>query len=182
MLAQRFPHIYTACGQERIRHPAANDQMIDLGHQMTKHRELGRDLGTAYDRRDRPLRIAERLTERVELGFHRPSRKAWKIVSNSLRRGMSPVRSREGVVDIIVTERRHRLGELGIIPFLAFMETRVLEDSDISRQHRCNGTRRLGALTVFDESDRPPRETMQGRYKLRIRHVGSFLPLGPTEM
>ena len=60
MLAQRLADIHAARGEEGVGHAAADDQMIDLADQMAEHGELGRDLGAADHRRDRPLGIAER--------------------------------------------------------------------------------------------------------------------------
>jgi hypothetical protein len=62
-----------ARGKEGVGHPAADDQMIDLADQIAEHGELGRNLGTADNRRDWPLGIAERLFERGQLRFHRPA-------------------------------------------------------------------------------------------------------------
>ena len=60
MLAQRLADIDAARGEEGVGHAAADDQMIDLADEMAEHGELGRDLGAADHRRDRPLGIAER--------------------------------------------------------------------------------------------------------------------------
>ena len=60
MLAQRLADIDSARGEKRIGHAAADDQMVDLGDEVTEHVELGRDLGAADHRRHWPLGIAER--------------------------------------------------------------------------------------------------------------------------
>ncbi|HUH01538.1 MAG TPA: phosphoglycerate kinase, partial [Kofleriaceae bacterium] len=46
---------------------AATDQVVDARDEMLEHGKLGRNLGSADDRRDRLLRIAEGLVERSEL-------------------------------------------------------------------------------------------------------------------
>ena len=107
MLAQRLADIDPARRKEGVGHAAADDQMIDLADEMAEHRELGRDLGAADDRRHRALRIAKRALQRLELGLHRPPGEARQVMRDALGRRMGAVRGGEGVVDIIVAERRH---------------------------------------------------------------------------
>ena len=45
--------------QERIRDAAADDQAVDLVRQLGEHAELGRDLGAADDRDQRPRRFCQ---------------------------------------------------------------------------------------------------------------------------
>src|SRR6266850_2228187 len=65
-LADRFPRRE----QESIRDAAADDQAVDFFRQLAEHRELGRHLRAADDRRERARRMRERAPERVELRRH----------------------------------------------------------------------------------------------------------------
>ena len=44
--------------QERVGHAAAEDEQVDLGHQVVEDLDLVADLGAAEDRRERPRRVA----------------------------------------------------------------------------------------------------------------------------
>ena len=88
----------------------------------------------------------------------------------------------EGVVDVIIAERRHALGQLRVVLLLADVEAGVLEDADRSRQHDRDRPRRFRALAILDEADRPAGQLGQRLDQQRGRHVGPALPLGPAEM
>jgi hypothetical protein len=77
------------------------------------------------------------------------------------------VRAREGVVDIIIAERGHRLGQVGIVLFLASVEAGVLEDADIAGQHRGDRALGLGPGAILDEPDRTSRQPMDREHQLR---------------
>ena len=70
VLAQRLADIGAARGKEGVGHAAADDQRVDLLHEVHQQVDLGRDLGAADDGDDRARRIAEALFQRVELGLH----------------------------------------------------------------------------------------------------------------
>ena len=64
-----------------------------------KQVDLGRDLGAADDGDDRPLRVAEALLQRLELGLHGAAGIGRQQVRQPFGRGMGAVRGGKGVVD-----------------------------------------------------------------------------------
>src|SRR3954451_7979366 len=156
--------------------------MLDLPYEMAKHRKLGRHLRSTNDRGKRPLRMVEGPLERVELRFHCPAGEAREKMCDAFRRGMGPVRRREGVVDVIVAEQGHCLCELCVVVFLSRMEASVLEDADVARKHRGNGALGFRACAIFNETYRAARETVNRQHQLRGRHVRPVLALGSSEM
>ena len=57
--------------QERIRHPAAEDEQVDLGQKVVDDLDLVGHLGAAEDRRERPVGGLEELREHLDLALHR---------------------------------------------------------------------------------------------------------------
>src|SRR6478735_2093027 len=113
--------------------------MIDLADEMSEDGELGRHFRPADDGSNRPRRIAERTLERLELRLHGTARVAWQEMRDTFGRRMRPVRNGEAVVDVMIAERRHRLGELGIVLFLTGVKAGVFEHANVAWQHRRNG-------------------------------------------
>ena len=182
MLAKRLADIDPAPREEGVGHSPANDQMIDLVDQVAKHRKLARHLGSPDHRRDRPLGIAERRFECLQFGFHRAAGKTRQQMRDPLGRGMSPMRGRKGIVDIIVAKRRNRLGKSGIVRLFARVKAGVLEHADRPGGHRGHRPLGIGSGTILDEPHRAPGKIAQRPDQQRGRHIGSALPLGPPEM
>ena len=99
VLAQRLADIVAARGEEGVGHAAADDQHVDLLHEVHEQIDLGRDLGAADDRHHRPRRIAEPLFQRVELGLHGPAGKGREMARQPFGRGVRAVRGGKSVVD-----------------------------------------------------------------------------------
>src|SRR5579864_2452327 len=95
---------------------------------------------------------------------------------------MRPVCRRESVVDIIIAERCHGPGELGIVLLLAGMETAVLKHPDIARKHGCYCAFGLSSAAILDEPHRTAREAVDRKHQLSSRHIGPLLSLGAAEM
>src|SRR6185369_13790402 len=95
---------------------------------------------------------------------------------------MGPMCGRETVVDIIIAELGHRLGELWVVLFLAEVEARIFEDADIAREHRGQRSLCLRPLAILDKTHGPSREPVNRQHQLRGRHVGPYLALRPPEM
>ena len=72
---QRLADLVSLRLQERVGHAAANDERIDLAHQVVNHANLVADLGSAEDRHKRLLRMAERLAEILEFLLHQQARR-----------------------------------------------------------------------------------------------------------
>ena len=168
--------------QERVGHAAADDEDVDLVHEIAEQLELGRHFGAADDRRDGALRIAERGLQRLELLLHRPSRMRGQLVSEPLGRRMRAMGGGEGVIDIDVAE----LGELvdmgRIVLLLALMEAGVLEQKHVAVLHL--GDRVVGRLAdaVGREGDRPL-DDVGDRGGDGFERIGLVrAALGPAEM
>ena len=58
VLAQRFTNIHSLRRQEGVGHAPADDEVLDLADQIVEHLELGRNLCSPDDSRDRRLGIA----------------------------------------------------------------------------------------------------------------------------
>ena len=130
--------------QERVGHGAADDQHIDLRQQIAEQVELGRHLGAADDRGHRPLRMLERLAERLEFGLHGAAGIGRQHVAEAFGRGMRAVRGGEGVVDPDVAELGQRGDEGRVVLLLARVEAGVLQAEDVALLH--GGDRRFGGL------------------------------------
>ncbi len=103
-------------------------------------------------------------------------------MGDAFGRRVRPVRDRESVVDVIIAQSGHRLGQLGIVLLLAVVEARVLEHPDIARKHRRDRPLRLRPGAILDEAHRPARQAMERQHQLRGRHVGPDLAPGPPQM
>jgi hypothetical protein len=71
MLARLLP-TFTRARQEGIGHPAADDQVIDLAHQVAEHASLVETLAPPTTAPP-AARVAQRALERLQLRFHRPA-------------------------------------------------------------------------------------------------------------
>ena len=113
---------------------------------------LRRDLGAADDGDERALGRLQALRQGVELGLHGAAGVGGQHAGEALRRGMRPVRRREGVVDVEIAERRQLLDEGRVVLLLARMEAGVLEEKHVAvlqggrrlwrRPRRCSHRRR----------------------------------------
>ena len=95
--------------------------------------------------------MLERPVERPDLGHHQEAGIRRQKVGDGLDRGMRPVRSRKGVVDIDVAERGKLFGEVWIVFLLAVVVTKIFEQSDLTRLERIDATPSLVADAIVDE-------------------------------
>ena len=89
--------------QEGVGHAAAEHQDVDPRDQIAEQLELGRHLGAADQRDERPLRVVERAGQRLDLGLHQAARRRRQTLGQAGDRGMRAMRGRERIVDV---ERR----------------------------------------------------------------------------
>ena len=119
MLAQRLADIDAARGEEGVGHAAADDQMIDLARPDGRAR---RAWSRPWRRRPPPRPAARDRRAPLQAPSApppSPGRQSSAGNGRALGRGMGAVRGREGVVDVEIAERGHRLGQLGIILLFA---------------------------------------------------------------
>ena len=157
--------------QESIRYAAADHELVDFREQVLEHRELGRYLGSADDRDERPRRLVQRALERIELaGEQRPGAGHGRLERDAVRARFRSMRSPERVHDEHVAERRHPLRELRVVLLLPLQEPDVLEQGDFA-------WRGVGIVELAIDETHGPIE--QGRKRLgdrRERQRGIALP------
>ena len=123
--------------QERVRHAAADQQLVDAREQVLDDVDLARHLRPADDGDERPLRVPERLAQVVELLLHQEAgRRLRHEARDPLGRRVGAVRAAERVVHVDVRQRGELLGERGIVLFLGGVEAQVLEQEDAAGRER----------------------------------------------
>ena len=135
VLAERLADILAARGEEGVGHAAADDQRIDLFHEVHQQIELGRDLCAADDGDDRALGIAEALLQRLEFGLHGAAGIGGQEIGEALGRAMGAVRGGEGVVDEDVAIGGELFGEGAVVLLLALVEAGVFQQRDVAGHH-----------------------------------------------
>ena len=177
-LAERLADGFALRRQERVGHAAADDQRVDFRQQIAEEIELGRNLGAADDRRHRPLRRMQGLLQRLELGLHGAAGIGRKLVAQSFRRSVGPVRDREGVVDVNVAEPGERGDEIRIVLHLAGVEAGILQAQNVARLHGVDGRFGDFADAILGESDRPSNDARRrgGDPLERILWIATFRP------
>ena len=153
----------------------------DLGDQVFQEVELGRDLGAADDRDHRPLRLLERLAERLELGLHGAAGVGGQQAREAFGRGVRAVRGRESVVDIDVAELGQLLDEGRIVLFLSLVEAGVLQQQHIAVLHRGDGFLGRFADAVVREGDMLLEDVRDAR-RDRLQRLLRIASLRPAEM
>src|SRR5690606_33891738 len=109
---------------------AADDQRVDLLHEVHEEVDLGGDLRAADDGDDRAVRIAEALFKGFEFRLHGAAGIGGQQVGEAFRRGVRAVRGREGIVDVDVAVGGEGCGEIGVVLLFALVETGVFEKQD----------------------------------------------------
>ena len=135
MLGEALADALALCEQERIGHPAPEDEHVDLLEEVVDHANLVGHLGAAKDRRERPLRRLEHLREHLELALHEETRVGGQELGDANGGGVCPVRRSECIVDVDIGVRRERLGEVRVVGLLLGVESEVLQHEDLARAH-----------------------------------------------
>ena len=181
-------------------HAAAEDQVVDLVHQVLDDADLGRYLRTAHDGREGTFDVAQDVVDGLHLLLHEVAQHlvaGVEVVGDHGRRGVLAVRRSEGVVDIAVGVRSQRLGELllrslhrllgllvgGILlldahglALLFGVEAEVFEHQRLARFERRSGLGSLGA--VGSELDGHAQFFAHGVDDLAQRELGVDLAFG----
>ncbi len=143
VLRQALAHRLALGDEEGVGHPAADDDDVDLVHQVGQDLDLARHLGPADDRRERSLGILEESRQGLDLGLHQQAGVGRQELGDADRRGMRPVGGPEGVVDVQVGVGGQGLGEGGVVLLLLDVEAEVLEQEGLARPEPLDGV--LGA-------------------------------------
>jgi hypothetical protein len=153
--------------------------VIDLADEVLEHIELGRNLGPADHGRDRRLRIAQRLFQRLKLGLHRAAGKGRENVRQPLGGGMGAVRGGKGIVHVEIAKAGKAFDHGGIVLFLATEEAGVLQHGNVTGLQR-----RDGGLVAFPVHvlDRAAQHVRERRDDLLQRELCRRLALGAAEV
>src|SRR6516165_8029726 len=126
-LAQRAAHVHPGGGKEGVGDATTHDELVYPIEQRLEHQELGRHLGAADDRHQRPGGLPERPLQRLELpDQQRTGARHGSKPGHPVGTGLGPVRGAEGVHHEHLAQRRHAARELLIVLLLSFEKTYVL--------------------------------------------------------
>ena len=118
--------------QERVGHPAAEDQQVDLGQEVVDDLDLVGDLGAAEDGRERPLGCLEELRQHLDLALHQEPGIGRQELGDADGRRVGAMGRPERVVDVDVGVGGERGGEGRIVLLLLDMEAQVLEQEHLA--------------------------------------------------
>src|SRR5262245_28646804 len=177
-LAQRLSDLHTLRVQEGAGHAASKHELIHPLGQVGQDLNLGRELGAAGNRNDRPSRMIERQVEGPDLGHHQQAGIRRNKMCNRLDRSMGAMRGRKGVIDIDVAERGKLFGEVWIVFLLAVVVTKIFEQSDLTRLERTDATPSLVADAIVDEghlgAEHELRNLVSNRPQRGVGHRAGF--------
>ena len=105
---------------ESIGHAAAEDEIVDLVHEVLDDAYLGADLAAAHDSGEGALYVLENLVDGCDLFIHKEAEHlvlGLEVVGDDGRRGVLAVCGSEGVVDIHVGVGGEDAGKLLLAHF-----------------------------------------------------------------
>ena len=143
--------------EERVRHRTADDQSIDLRHQVLDGHDLVRDFRAAEDREERLLRRRNARDEILELRAQQESAHALLALRahrhrQRVHRRVRAMARAERIVDVDVAEPRELVGECRVALLLALGKAQVVEEHHAALRHRGNRrTRRVVGAVVRRE-------------------------------
>ena len=89
-LDQALPELETARREERVGHPAADEDRLAACEERGDHLELAGDLGPSDDGVERPRRPLQEPRQRLDLAFHQKARHRRQVVGDALRAWHAP--------------------------------------------------------------------------------------------
>ena len=169
--------------EERERHPAADQEPLDLGREVVHEGQLVGDLGASENGPDRTLRLVEDAAERRKLPRHEQSRhRRAQVAGDGLDRGVRAMGGGERVVDVDLGQSGQGLGERRVVLLLFRMEAQVLEHQELTRPEGMRRRLDLGPDAVRRQRHGPTEELGESRRRGRERVLGIGLALGAPEM
>jgi hypothetical protein len=127
-LHQRVPHLVPLGQHEREAHGPADGQVVDLVDQGFDDAHLGADLRPAQNGDEGVHGPVQEAAEDLDLLGQEPARGAGQLLRRTDHRGVGPVTSAEGVVDVEV-EAPDQLGdEVRVVGLLTGVEAEVLHE------------------------------------------------------
>ena len=121
-LAERVADFAALRRCEGVGHTAADDDRIDLLHQVFEDRDLGRNFRPADDRRERAPGVQHQTIDRLQFVLHHVAEHlvVGEFIGDQGCRGVCAVRGAESVVDVAVGIRGQPLDELFLRGFDRF--------------------------------------------------------------
>jgi hypothetical protein len=137
--------------------------------------DLSGDLGTADDGHEGPLRLGERIAEKLQLPLHEVAGDRQLSVSphdlrHARRGGMGSVRRAEGIVHVDIAEVGHLPCQAVIVPLLPGVEAGVLEQDHRPGLDPVERLSRGLPRRLLDETDRLAKQLLQA-YRHRLQRV-----------
>ena len=140
--------------QKGVRHSAADDERIDLAHQVLDDADLVADLGAAKNRDERLLRMRQRLAEILKFLLHQqPGSVLLDEMRDAFGRCVGAMRRSERVVHVVVAKLAQLLGEVRIVGFLFGVEAQVLQQQRLAAFQLLGHLLGLHADAVGREAD-----------------------------
>ena len=156
--------------QKRVRHAAADDEVIHLLGEMTEYVYFRRNLGTANDCGNRPLRGIKGELQRADFGQHGRAGISGQQTRNRFGGCVRAVGDGEGVIHIDVAEFGDLSGESRVVLLLALVIAEVFQHTDLARRKAIDQRLRGRSNAVLAEENR---DAEQGRQFLchRLQRV-----------
>src|ERR1051325_5767831 len=154
---ERLPYGEPFGLQKRVRHGPADQKLVDFTiDERINDWNLVRNFSTAEDRDEGMLRIGDHAAEIIQLLLHQqPGRSLFNELCDSGRRGVRPMRRAESIVDIqAIAQRSELLCELFVVLFFFGVETKILEQENVSVAHLLSRLLYFLAYTIFRKIDR----------------------------
>ena len=206
-LAERVTDFAALRRCEGVGHTAADDDRIDLFHQVFEDRDLGRNFRPADDRRERAPGIQHQTIDRLQFVLHHVAEHlvVGEFIGDQGCRGVCAVRGAESVVDVAVGIRSQPLDELflrgfdrffcsGLLLFrsifgksaglalLLGVETQVFEQHHLAGLEVSSCFGRFFSHAVAGENHGFAQQLFDRGYDLSERIFHIVVLLGPSQM
>ncbi len=151
---QRLADFVSLSLEEGVGHTSADDEGIDLAHQVLNDADFVAHLGAAQNRDERLLGMSQRFAEILQLLFHEQAGCALlHKVGDALGGGVCAMRGAERIVHIEVTQIRELPGKFLFIRFLFGVEAKVLQQQSLPLLQLLGHLLRLQADAVGREAN-----------------------------
>ena len=173
-LGERLTDIHALSHEERIRHTAADDQLVDFSDEVHQHGDFTGYFCAANDGRRGRVRFFQCRTKRLDLLHHQRAGVGREQTCDGVRGGVGAVRGREGIVDVDVSQLGQLLRERRIVLLLAFVKAQVLQHGNLTRLEGvdCRPGVRADAIAdehhgLADEARQSRSDRLQGEFRIR---------------
>src|ERR1022692_353229 len=132
-LKQRLADLMSLSLQESVGHAAADNERIDLVHQVPDHADFVANLGAAEDRHKRRLGMLQRVAQIPQLFLHKQaSRRLRHELRNTHSGCLPPMRRAERIIHVEVRQASQLLGELLVVRFFFGVKPQILQQQGLT--------------------------------------------------